>query len=89
MLQGLRYLLLIEILVLLIFIWLAEAVIAAIGRHRRAVAGGAMGAAPIVSWYVRLNLQLLGRAKHLIGRYLSTYHPAVYRRARNLLIPRR
>lgn len=86
---ALRLILLSILLPLAFSLWFCEAIVAALSRNRRAIVGRAMGAVAIVVWWANVNLALLAAAKRPISRYIFTNHPAIYRRLRAVLVPRR
>lgn len=89
MLYLVRVLLFTIVLTAIGFLWLMEAIVAAMARHRRSVFGDAWGAPGIVAWCMDLNLRIFGRLKALLGRYVHANHPVAYRHTRWLLVPRR
>lgn len=84
----LQILVLIFLLTFLLFLWITEIFLALLGQNAKKITGNALATGTIVNWWARMSLELTGKFKMLIGRYLKNYHPGTYRKIRNLLLPR-
>lgn len=90
MARFLRYLVLAAVLGLALFLFCMEAVLNFIRTHRKGLfIGDPIGAAKTIELACRAILWPIEKAKGRLADYLKVNHRPIYKRFRNLLLPRR
>lgn len=83
--RGVQCGILVAIIFLALFIWMFEKILAALGRHPRAVTGAnPVGAVQIVRGMMRGFSRGLTRTRRWLGRYAQNHHPVVYRKTQGI-----